>query len=136
MKKPDQPRALRAYGSNAILSKVVVSIVLLFTAVISNSQKNSYTIIEKGSAQDLSVYAEAMDLANFDRLRYKSTRRILYFTEGVKIELLSVDEALIKGLEISHEGLSFSSENANYQEPTYKVLESGHIVAEYPINRK
>jgi hypothetical protein len=136
MKKPNQPRAPRAYWKNTILSKVLLSLVLLFSAVISNSQENTYEIVEKGTAQDLSVYTQAMDLANFDRLRYKSTRRIIYFTEGVKIELLSGDEVVGKGLEISHEGMLIPNEIYNYEEPTYKVLKSGHIVAEYPIKRK
>jgi len=136
MKKPTQSKTFGALLHNCIFSKTIAIVVFIFSACISYSQENTYKIIDQGTAQDIAVYTSAMNAANFDRFRYKTTGRILNFTEGVQIELLSVEEVLSKGLTVNHSGSMKPKDHQNYQEPTYRVSETGHIISEYPITEK
>ncbi len=136
MKKPNQSKTFGALLHKCIFSKTIAVVVFIFSVCISHSQENTYKIVDQGTTQDITVYTSAMDAANFDRFRYKTTGRILIFTEGVQIELLSVEEVLSKGLTVNHSGSTKPKDLQNYQEPTYRVSKTGHIISEYPITGK
>ena len=136
MKIPNQSKTFGALLHNCIFSKTIAIVVFIFSACISYSQENTYKIIDQGTAQDIAVYTSAMNAANFDRFRYKTTGRVLNFTEGVQIELLSVEEVLSKGLTVNHSGSTKPKNLQNYQGPTYRVSKTGHIISEYPITGK
>ena len=118
---------------NARIVKLSMIFLFLRLSSFSYSQENTYKVVDSGTSQDITVYTRAMDAANFDRFRYKDARRMLIFTEGVQIELLSVEEVISKGLEVVHPGTVKPTSINNYKEPFFRVSKTGHIISVHPI---
>ena len=118
---------------NRRIEKLWFFVSFLLIPSFSYSQENTYEVVDSGTSQDITVYTKAMDVANFDRFRYRDARRMLIFTEGVRIELLSVEEVLSNGWEVKHPGTTKPTSTKNYNEPFFRVSKTGHIISVHPL---
>ena len=107
---------------------------ILFTST-GFSQKDSYLIINKNKTTNISEYKDALDNANFNRIRYKSKRRQITFLNGPTIELLSAQELISKGVLID---LSEATNDGKYIDDsnTWKLAPNGHIIHTISMNNK
>jgi len=111
---------------------------LLGSLLISNrsySQVGTYEIIDAASVADISKYNDAMDAANFDQYRFQSKRRMINFSSGVKIELLSASEVDAKGLPID-KTKAMSDTYVLKNEPVFEVQSNGYIKANHTSTEK
>ncbi len=108
------------------IEKLSFFVSFLLIASFSYSQENTYEFIENGSVNDLSVYTEAMNKANFDAYRFMSKRRLIRFKSGVVISLLSEQELLEKGFQIT-DSKAIPDEIILTNEPIFELRENGYI---------
>ena len=111
---------------NRRIEKLSFFVSFLLLATFSYSQENTYEVIENGSVNDLSVYTEAMNKANFDAYRFMSKRRLIRFKSGVVISLLSEQELLEKGFQIT-DSKAIPDEIILTNEPIFELRENGYI---------
>ena len=111
---------------NRRIEKLSFFVSFLLLATFSYSQENTYEVIENGSVNDLSVYTEAMNKANFDAYRFMSKRRLIRFKSGVVISLLSEQELLEKGFQIT-DSKAIPDEITLTNEPIFELRENGYI---------
>ena len=111
---------------NRRIEKLSFFVSFLLIASFSYSQENTYEFIENGSVNDLSVYTEAMNKANFDAYRFMSKRRLIRFKSGVVISLLSEQELLEKGFQIT-DSKAIPDEITLTNEPIFELRENGYI---------
>jgi len=111
---------------NRRIEKLSFFVSFLLIASFSYSQENTYEVIENGSVNDLSVYTEAMNKANFDAYRFMSKRRLIRFKSGVVISLLSEQELLEKGFQIT-DSKAIPDEIILTNEPIFELRENGYI---------
>ena len=108
------------------IEKLSFFVSFLLVASFSYSQENTYEVIENGSVNDLSVYTEAMNKANFDAYRFMSKRRLIRFKSGVVISLLSEKELREKGFQIT-DSKAIPDEIILTNEPIFELRENGYI---------
>ena len=118
--------------------KIHLCFFLLLSILFSStgfSQKDSYLIINKNKTTNISEYKDALDNANFNRIRYKSKRRQITFLNGPTIELLSAQELISKGVLID---LSEATNDGKYIDDsnTWKLAPNGHIIHTISMNNK
>ena len=118
--------------------KIHLCFFLLLSILFSStgfSQKDSYLIINKNKTTNISEYKDALDNANFNRIRYKSKRRQITFLNGPTIELLSAQELISKGVLID---LSEATNDGKYIDDsnTWKLAPNGHIFHTISMNNK
>jgi hypothetical protein len=118
--------------------KIHLCFFLLFSILFTStgfSQKASYRIINRNKTTNISEYKDALDNANFNRIRYKSKRRQITFLNGPTIELLSAQELISKGVLID---LSEAINDGNYIDDsnTWKLAPNGHIIHTISMNNK
>ena len=111
---------------NRRIEKLSFFVSFLLLATFSYSQENTYEVIENGTVNDLSVYTEAMNKANFDAYRFMSKRRLIRFKSGVVISLLSEKELLEKGFLIT-DSKAIPDEIILTNEPIFELRENGYI---------
>ena len=111
---------------NARIVKLSMIFLFLCLSSFSYSQENTYEFIENGSVNDLSVYTEAMNKANFDAYRFMSKRRLIRFKSGVVISLFSEQELLEKGFQIT-DSKAIPDEITLTNEPIFELRENGYI---------
>ena len=111
---------------NRRIEKLSFFVSFLLLATFSYSQENTYEVIENGTVNDLSVYTEAMNKANFDAYRFMSKRRLIRFKSGVVISLLSEQELLEKGFQIT-DSKAIPDEIILTNEPIFELRENGYI---------
>jgi hypothetical protein len=111
---------------NRRIEKLSFFVSFLLISSFSYSQENTYEFIENGSVNDLSVYTEAMNMANFDAYRFMSKRRLIRFKSGVVISLLSEQELLEKGFQIT-DSKAIPDEINLTNEPIFELRENGYI---------
>ena len=111
---------------NRRIEKLSFFVSFLLIASFSYSQENTYEVIENGSVNDLSVYTEAMNKANFDAYRFMSKRRLIRFKSGVVISLFSEQELLEKGFQIT-DSKAIPDEIILTNEPIFELRENGYI---------
>ena len=108
------------------IEKLSFFVSFLLLATFSYSQENTYEVIENGTVNDLSVYTEAMNKANFDAYRFMSKRRLIRFKSGVVISLFSEQELLEKGFQIT-DSKAIPDEITLTNEPIFELRENGYI---------
>jgi len=126
------------FSSRKNLKFVFAVAFLLGSLLISNrsfSQVGTYEIIDAASVADISKYNDAMDAANFDQYRFQSKRRLINFSSGVKIELLSASEVDAKGLPID-KTKAMSDAYVLKNEPVFEVQSNGYIKANHTSTEK
>ena len=111
---------------NRRIEKLSFFVSFLLLATFSYSQENTYEVIENGTVNDLSVYTEAMNKANFDAYRFMSKRRLIRFNPGVVISLLSEKELREKGFQIT-DSKAIPDEIILTNEPIFELRENGYI---------
>ena len=111
---------------NRRIEKLSFFVSFLLLATFSYSQENTYEVIENGTVNDLSVYTEAMNKANFDAYRFMSKRRLIRFKSGVVISLFSEQELLEKGFQIT-DSKAIPDEITLTNEPIFELRENGYI---------
>lgn len=97
----------------------------------------TFIITDKGSETDVTPYIVALEKADFSCHRIRNKRRVLEFKTGVKVELLSAEEMLRRGVTPKTGCLSPESVLQSKQ-PVYVLLKNGMIgeVTEAPEQPK
>jgi len=108
-----------------------VNVIEANTDQISN---DTYRIINLPNLGNLTPYVDAMKDANFDSYRFLDKRRNLEFESGVVIELFSINEVKVMGIEIDETKATADEFPQGYIPPTYKLTSTGKIVAVHTLN--
>ncbi len=86
------------------------------------------------STIDLSNYVVAVVKSDFSCFRFKQNRRILYFDNGVKLELFSIDELMKSGN--APKSACFTEYNTKLHEQTLQLVGETILIAANPDGGK
>ena len=70
-------------------------------SMVAQSSQRTYVISDQAGVQDLEPFIKALDKANLENYRFEDARRRLNFDNGMKVDLLSVNELKAFGIEVS-----------------------------------
>ncbi len=114
---------------------LLITVSSLFSQNISAQSIPTFSITEKGKAEDISSYTEALNKADMSNYRLLFQRVKIHFENGITVELFSAKELSEKGMKINLN--DFREEfPANFQMPEF-TLKDGYIIALYkPRDKK
>lgn len=72
----------------------------------------TYSVVDDAGIEDLSPFHQALQSAELTTYRNSDSRRVLKFKNGLKVELLSINELLALGLPVN-ESLRQASDTRN-----------------------
>lgn len=78
----------------------LVPLFFLWCGVSAQSSTQSFVITHSGSVPSISIYEDALKHNDLDRFRALEHRTLMFFTEGVIVELLSGNEMVQRGLAV------------------------------------
>ena len=108
---------------------------LIFISSKGLSQKGSYRIINKNKTHNISEYKDAIEKADFNRMRFKNKRRKLVFENGPTIELFSAQELIDKGYNIDINEAIDNDELIN-EYNIWKLSPNGHVIQVIAMDKK
>ena len=114
------------------MRKLILLMVFMITSMVSYSQQKTFTIVDQGtvSTTEVTKYESAIQNSDMESYRNKTTRTVLVFDTGLKIELLSAQELYILGVNINPNDY-VDSRDPKFTFPTFHLTPGGHLLAFY-----
>jgi hypothetical protein len=104
----------------------------------SKTLTNSFVIHGEVSGDKKKFYTTSIEKSNLEPYRLKTEKVVLKFKNGFLLELIPAKELVIKNIasEIDLNNYSDRTDNLNYKNPIFQVLDSGWLTAEIQTNSK
>ena len=103
-----------------------------FTNAQAQSQVPTFRIISTLPSANLTKYETAIQNADMEAYRLKTTSNILSFDDGVQVEFFAADVLAERGVSINANNYT-DDKGVNYVNPILHIAEGGSIVAMYPV---
>lgn len=87
----------------------------------------TYEIVEKAGVDDIGHYQKVLQSASIDKYRLPYARAIMNFESGVKVELLSGEELLEKGVPVDL-GNYLGRQEGHIKNSVFTAHESGRLL--------
>lgn len=110
--------------------KFTITVILIFTGFFACSQTFQIKDQSNLSNDEITVYKKAIESANLENYRNKSTNQTIEFDNGLKVELISAKELIIKGYNLNINQYQ-DTRNPEFVFPKFHLHESGYLIALY-----
>lgn len=112
------------------MKKFILTVILALSSLLTYSQ--TFRVIDdvKLSDEELSKYVTAIEKADMNSYRNRTKRQILTFDNGLKVELYSAKELIIKGINLDINDYQ-DTRDPKFTFPTFHLAENGYLVALY-----
>lgn len=99
---------------------------------------NSFIIHGEVSAGKKKFYTNSIEKADLEPYRLKTEKVVLKFKNGFLLELIPAKELVIRNIAtgINLNNYSDRTDNLNYKNPIFQILDSGWLTAEIQNNSK
>lgn len=93
----------------------------------ATTPSKTFVVIKGAGTKDAELATTAVEKADMEIFRLRSSRRTIAFKSGVVIELLSADEMKAAGFDVdpAHYTLHLPD---NYKEPVYDIAVNGQLI--------
>ena len=127
--------AINAMNTNLTSKKILFLIVSFLYSFLSFSQQDSfremlnvtYSIENGRDISDENAYINALNTANMNNHRLRSSRNTIQFETGVKVILFSAEEVFANGV-INFTPIDFPYQIENYTPPVFRLVENNFII--------
>lgn len=114
---------------------ILLLVALLFAPVfnekaVAGTPAGTFSVINNGSVTDTQPYVNAVANADLESFRYRNTRCVITFDNGLQVELLSAFEMQQLGHNIAVGDYKIA-DDANWIAPVFHLNEDGTLSAMY-----